>query len=119
MNYSFGILRDPVCRRRFDELHDAVLALGYVVSSVPLDATMVERIEGEVRGSDWRLLRWSRPAIEGGLSMLPPLRRSATLRRSQPCSCSTSRKRKTAKVVFGAPPDLHEQIGKMLSGLMR
>src|ERR1700722_7775392 len=55
---------------------------------------------------------------KGGLSMLPPRRRSATLRRSQPCSCSTSRERKTAKVVFGAPPDLHEQIGKMLSGLM-
>jgi hypothetical protein len=59
------------CRRRFDELHDAVLALGYVVSSVPLDATMVERIEGEVRGSDWRLLRWSRPAIEGGIVDAP------------------------------------------------
>ena len=33
--------------------------------------------------------------------------------------CSTIRKRQTAKVVYGAPPDFHEQIGKMLPDLMR
>ena len=77
-------------------------------------ALAVESPEGGVRSTV--------SGVGGGLRQAiadTPTVQSATLRHSQPCSCSKRRERKTAKVVYGAPPDLHEQIGKMLPDLMR